>query len=333
MNRVGTLLEMGAELCEKQNHAEGIALLEEAARLDPRNALVQYELGFCYAGGCGPHARLNPQLAIEHLRVALRESETCSSPLLRARILSAMGNAYMAATGMPPTTRLLSAIDCCHESAALYHRHGKPEDRAREQFNEANAWCELPEDAFAEKWERAIVLYREALAVRTRHDHPERYAATMHNLGTAYRELKSGNRARNVARAIGCYRAALRVRTAAAAPLKNAGLHNNLGNAYVTLAQIDREHAAKHARRALRHFDLALHFYSRTEHPCDYALTQFNRGHAWLLALSENAEAALRQAAVCFRQAQECFALCGRTAYSEAARQRLEQLQPILSAH
>lgn len=333
MNRVSTLLEMGAELCEKQKCAEGMQVLEKASRIDPENALVHYELGFCYAGGCGMHSHFNPELAIEHLRLAQQESGISSSPLLRARILSALGNAYIASTGIPPTTRLLSAIDCCRQAAALYHKQYKPEDRAREQFNEANAWCELPEDAFAEKWERAIVLYRQALTVRTRRNYPERFAATMHNLGAAYRELKSGNRARNIAKAIGCYHHALRVRTAAAAPMKNAGLHNNLGNAYVTLAEIDKENAPRHVRRAIRHFDRALRFYSRTEHPCDYALTQFNRGHAFLLALSKDAEADLLQAAASFREAGECFAACGRTEYSEIARQRLEQIQPILSAH
>ncbi len=330
MGELRTLLEKAAELCERQRHEDAIRVLEEAARLNPLSALVHYELGYCYAGGCGVHSLYDPEAALGHLHMALRQSEASSSPLLRARILSALGNAYMASSSLPAATRLLSAIDCCRQAAALYHEHHRMDEWAREQFNQGNAWCELPEDRFPEKWERAVALYEQALRIRTRERHPGRHAATLQNLGTAYRELRSGNRARNIRKAIHCYHEALRVRTTTAAPLKNAGLHNNLGNAYLTLAMADNENVLRHGRRALRHFDRALRFYSRNEHPCDYAITQFNRGQAYLLLALNDSQLDLKRATFSLGEAEACFVLCGRHAYSEMARKRLEQVQRYL---
>lgn len=328
MENASALLERGAELCERQRCAEAVGLLETAANLDPENPLVHFELGFCYSGGCGMRSLPEPVRAIEHLSTALRRSESSASSLLQARILSTLGTAYLSAASLPTSARMLSAIDCCRRAAALYRKKFKDDDCAREQFNQANAWCELPEDEFPEKWEQAVALYLQALTVRTRRRHPERFAATMHNLGTAYRELKSGDRARNVAKAIDCYHQALRARAPHADPLKVAGLHNNLGNAFVTLAEVDQANAAKHALRALRHFERALRVYSRAAHPCDYAVAQFNRGHACLLALAAGAFADIERATACFREAEECFALCGREELRQIARKRLEELRP-----
>lgn len=332
MNNAAALLERGAELCERKRCAEAVDLLETAASLEPQNPLIHYELGFCYSGGCGMRPLPQPELAVDHLRAALRQAETSTSSLLRARILRALGNAYRSAFNLPATTRLLSAIDCSRRAATLYRKRYEDEASAREQFNEANAWCDLPEEEFPKKWEQAVALYQEALEVRTRRRDPERFAATIHNLGTAYRELKSGDRSHNIAKAIACYHEALRARAAEAnaAPLKLAGLQNNLGNAYVTLAEIDQPRAAKHALRALRHFDRALRVYTRSGHPCDYGATQFNRGHAFLLALASGAEVALEKAAICFREAEECFALCGRDDLQKIARKRFDQLRPLM---
>ncbi len=330
MNNAGALLERGVEMCARHRCAEAVDLLETAAGLDPQNPLVHFELGFCYSGGCGMRPLPEPERAIEHLGAALQQSEDSASPLLRARILSALGNAYRSATHLPATTRLLSAIDCCRRAAALYRKQFKEEDRTREMFNEANAWCDLPEDEFPGKWERAVALYEQALAYRTRRRNPERFAATMHNLGTAYRELKSGDRVRNIAKAVACYHDALRARTPCDDSLKLAALQNNLGNAFVSLAEMDGPRAAKHALRALCHFDRALRAYTRSAHPCNYAVAQFNRGHAFLLALAAGAEVDLEQAAICFHEAEECFALCGREEYRKIARQRFDQLRPLL---
>ena len=48
------------------------------------------------------------------------------------------------------------AINCHHQAAALYRELGMPEDWAREQFNQGNAWCDLPEEGHSEKWEQVL---------------------------------------------------------------------------------------------------------------------------------------------------------------------------------
>ena len=55
------------------------------------------------------------------------------------------------------------------------------DDWAREEFNQANIWCDLPEGNFPEKWPEAIHHYENALRVRTKPADPKRYAATMMN--------------------------------------------------------------------------------------------------------------------------------------------------------
>ena len=126
-----------------------------------------------------------------------------------------MGNIFPSASGLSEQTRLEAPINCHSQAASLYRELGLPEDWAREQFNQGNAWCELPEEGHSEKWEQAIALYEGALEVRTREKAAELYAATMQNLGTAYRELRSGERGRNVRKAIHCYHEALHIRRAA----------------------------------------------------------------------------------------------------------------------
>lgn len=310
MSELSTLVDRAAGLCQRRQCEEAIAVLEEAAHLDPTNPSLHYELGFCYSGGCCQHSLSDPDIALLHLRSACSQASASADPLLAARILDAMGNVYPSVSELSHQARLEAAINCHHQAAALYRELGMPEDWAREQFNQGNAWCELPEQEHSEKWEQAIVLYEEALQVRTREKVPELYAATMQNLGTAYRELRSGERGRNVRKAIHCYHEALHIRRAASRWLKVAALHHNLGNAFLTLAEIEKEHEAHHAGSALRHFDHALHFYSRSDHPCDYAKTQLSRGQAYSLLAKQGSEAYLQSAAFSLSEAQECFSSC-----------------------
>ncbi len=326
----GSLLDESMEDRERDNYEDVIAALEEAARLDPTDPAVHYELGLCYGGACGKHSLYNPELALKHLRAALKQNDALAAPVLQARILSALGNAYIAASPRHSASRLLAAIKCHRRAGAIYLQHHMMEDWAREQFNEANDWCELPGEDYPEKWNEAVALYKKSLQVRTKQNDPEHYAATMQNLGTAYRELPSGDRASNARKAITCYHEALRVRTSAQAPLKYAALQNNLGNAYLTLAETENENGARRALRSLRHFDRALRFVNPEKHPCDYAGTQFNRGQAYLLLASRGSVADLGSAASCFAEAEAHFALCGQHEYSEMAKKRLEQMRLLV---
>jgi hypothetical protein len=63
--------------------------------------------------------------------------------------------------------------------------------------------------------------------------------------------------------------------------------------------------------------------------PGDYAVTQFNRGSAFLrLALEEhNPQSSLRSAEMCFKEAEELFTQCGQAERAREARERAESVR------
>jgi hypothetical protein len=105
-------------------------------------------------------------------------------------------------------------------------------------------------------------------------------------------------------------------------PEKSAVVHNNLANAYLTLPS-EGECRNRIIRRALRHFDRALQILTRTAHPDDYALTQFNRGQAFVELGESGSDVAHDQAAACFQEAKQCFELCGETRRAAQAQEFL----------
>jgi tetratricopeptide (TPR) repeat protein len=264
------------------------------------------------------HPFSQPDLAREHLLQALRVEENLE---LQASILGALGYVFARSAGLSKQARLQSAIECHEKAAELYWSLGQLDSWAREYYNLGNTWCDLPESANPDKWREAIECYENALVVRTRDKNPRRYAATLQNLGTAYRELPTGEKGANVRKAIDCYRIAVRIYTAAAFPLRNAALHNNLGNAYLSLPETDGRKAHRNALRALRHFERALRVWTRTEHRRNYAIARYNSGTAMMqLAVSDSSpETCQREAAACFRDAAECWVLCGQTELAATA--------------
>jgi tetratricopeptide (TPR) repeat protein len=201
----------------------------------------------------------------------------------------------------------------------MYRTHGSILEAARVDHNLGSTLCELPEAAFPGKWKSAVRHFERASEVRTKRCHPTLFASTMTNLGTAYRELPEGDRASNVRKAICCYSAAHHVYGPTLYPFQNANLHNNLGNAYLTLSTLNDMDAVHNTRRAVRHFELALRVRNRHERPCDYAVTQLNLGQAFLRWTTLEPLRFLDEAAACFKEASECFRLCGMQDQAEAA--------------
>jgi tetratricopeptide (TPR) repeat protein len=305
-----------------------------AVQGEPHNYAIEYQLGLCYGGGCREHSLTSPEIALIHLGLALARVSYSGQPKDRAYILGAMGNTYLAAEQVPRRARLQLAIECYEEAAAVFHGLGDVESWAREEYNLGNAYCDLPDKACPDKWERAVLHYERALQVRTRERDPLRHAATLENLGTAYRELPTGDKTTNVRKAIQCFREALHVYTPAGFPEKNAAVHNNLGNAYVSMPSSDPAFTRRNLRRALRHFDRALSVRTRANHPCDYAVTQFNRGSTFLrLAVEEQEQKPeLRVAEKCFVEAEECFTICGQTELARQAQERAGMVRSCLRA-
>ena len=324
---LSSLLDRAAASCTDHRCEEAVDLLEEAVRLQPANYELHYRLGICHSGGCRRNSLTNPDLAIEYLRHALSLTASSKDSLFCAGILDALGNAYVYSRQLPKKARLEAALDCHRTASALYKSRDQLDDWAREEYNQGNAWCELPEEEYPDKWQQAIMHYEQALQVRTRDKNPLRYAATLQNLGTAYRQLETGDRIANVLKAADCCRRALQVYDLSAFPVQHAALSNNLGNAYLSLAMADEKIRCQCAHHALEHLDCALRVRTRAEYPDDYAVTQYNRGQAFLLLATEDPQDGFVKAVACFQEAHDCFLLCGHARSAKSARQQVQRVR------
>jgi tetratricopeptide (TPR) repeat protein len=275
----------------------------------------------------------NPDLAVEYLRHALSLTACSKDPLICAGILDALGNAYAYSRQLPKKVRLEAALECHRTASELYFSRNQLDDWAREEYNQGNAWCELPEEEHPDKWQQAVMHYEQALRVRTREKDPLRYAATMQNLGTAYRQLDSGDKVANICKAADCYRRALAVYGHSVFPVQYAALHNNFGNAYLSLAVTDERIRRRCAQRALKHLDRALQVRTRAEYPVDFAVTQYNRGQAFLLLIENGHQEGYVKAVGCFQEAHDCFLLCGHAKSAKAARQQVQRVRQLAADH
>jgi tetratricopeptide (TPR) repeat protein len=317
------LLAAAERACGKRQCEQAIRLMEEAIRLSPDEAQMHYQLGFCRSGGCRRHSLIDSDLALRYLQHALSLVEVSGEALLRARILGALGN--IQGQRLSDTGGLRQAIACHQEAAEIYSSSGLADDWAREEFNQANLWCDLPEAEVPEKWAEAIEHYENALRVRTRTSDPQHYAATVMNLATALRRLRSGDKTANVLRAIRCYRAALRVYTLETFPRQFAESHNNLGNACLSCPARDKASRMRHARYALRHFERALAVWTAENDPYHHSLVQLNRGGAYLQLSASPRN--IEKAVDCLTDAQACALSCGRVDMARMARAQLEKMQ------
>lgn len=320
MARDDTRSVLVASHCRAGRCAEAISALEELLREEPANPKLHHQLGICHAGACRPHELASVPVSIAYFERALSLIGTGGPPAFRARCLDSLGNAWLE-DGRPA-----DAIPFLSEAAELYRALGLADDWAREQFNLASAFCDVPAADAPAKWQHAVEHYYQALTVRTREHDPMRYAATLQNLGTAWRERPDGDRESNMRVAIRCYSGALRVYRRTGFPAQHAALHNNLGNAYLCLPG-SAESARRNVRRALRHFARALEGRERRRRPLEYAATQFNRGQAFALQAELESGAGLSEAVGCFREAEECFRIGGDVKHAAAAHAALARIQ------
>ena len=321
--RLQSLCEEAERKCEQHQCEDAIGLIEGAVRVQSANAQLYYQLGFCHCGGCRRHSLTDPGMADGYLRRALSLVGTSAESLLCARVLDTLGNTLVESRNGPPTDRLREAVTCHREAAKIYQNRGLWEDWAREEFNQANTWCNLPASEFPDKWAQAIEHYENALRVRTGAKDLQRIAATVMNLGTALRELPSADRAANVLKAIRCYRQAQRAYSLNASPAQYANLCNNLGNACLSYPARDEPAGKRHARHAIRHFERALGVWSSEENEGQYALVQYNRSCAYLrLADPED----LARAIACLSEACEHSLPCGRPEIAVLARAQLKKI-------
>ncbi len=324
MSSLTALINNASTQCSQQECEAAIRALEGAAQLAPEDWWVQYQLGFCLAGGCRRHSLTDSDVALYHLQKALSLSPEQLKGRERASLLAAVGNTYLASRQLPLKARVTAAVECLEKAAAIYESEGHFNEWAREQYNLGNAWCEFPQDSFPDKWQHAIQHYTAALRVWTRDHDARRHAKTLQNLGTAYRELTTGDRRRNVSQALSCYRQVLLIYQKES-PRENASVHNNIGTALLSLPATDPRRSGRYAQMALRHFERALRLLDKEAFPKIYAITQFNCGQA-LLRLAVNGPNPwlhLWRARLLFIEARNWFVLDGEEALAESARERL----------
>jgi len=320
---VQPLLEEAERKCGKQQCEDAIGLLEEAVRIRSGNAQIYYQLGFCHSGGCRRHSLTDPDMAAGYLRRALSLAGTSAESLLRARILDTLGNTLVESRKGPQTGRLRGVVACHREAAEIYQNRDLLEDWAREEFNQANTWCDLPASEFPDKWAQAIEHCENGLRVRTRAEDSQRFAATVMNFGTALRQLPSVDRAANVLKTVRCYHQARRVYCLDASPAQHADLCNNLGNACLSYPARDEPTGKRHAREAIRHFDRALQVWGPEENECQCALVQYNRGCAYLRLVTPEDFA---RAIACLSEAYEPSLSCKRPETAALARAQLRKI-------
>ncbi|MGP8246205.1 MAG: hypothetical protein ACLQVN_17015 [Bryobacteraceae bacterium] len=326
MKRDDARLSLVASHCHDGECVEAISVLEELVRDQPANPEMHHQLGVCYSGACRSHALVSIPISLSYLQRAATSMGSGGPPLIRAKYLDSLGNAYLR------HRRPETAIVYLKEAAELYATSGLADEWAREQYNLGNAFCDLSESDGPRGWQFAVEHYRQALTVRTKERDPVRYAATVQNLGTAYRELPDGDRASNVRTAVGYYGSAMRVYRNHSFPAQHAALHNNLGNAYLCLPG-STEATRRNIRRALLHFEHALEIRQRARCPCDYAATQFNRGQAYARQAELDPGAGFDEALSCFREAEECFLACRDSEHAAAARAELARLENLIREH
>ncbi|MFZ0913100.1 MAG: hypothetical protein WBQ76_04665 [Candidatus Korobacteraceae bacterium] len=301
-----------------------ILKLQQVAEQNPQNWRLRYQLGICYSGRCQKHPLVSPDLALEELGLACKALHGPQEPRIRAAILSLLGLLYPHSLRLPTKARLLRAVECDEEAAAIYFKSEMFQEWARIQYNLGNTWCEFPDDQFPDKWENAIAHYEQALLFRTRQADPACFAATMENLGTAYRQRIAGDRTANVHNAMQCYRRALRLSPVATVPARWAALHNNLGNACLSLPCPDLSLRDSHARHALRHFDLALRVRTLERSLFDYAVTKLNRAQACFRLGVCGSPDWLAEAVQCLCDARAAFLRTGAATEASMAEKGLD---------
>jgi tetratricopeptide (TPR) repeat protein len=332
MSDLKALIDDAATQCSQQECEAAIRALEGAAQLAPEDWWIQYQLGFCLAGGCHRHSLADPDVALYHLQKALSLSPG-SAVEGTASVLAALGNTYLASHQLPLKARVTAAVECQEKAAAIFESEGDLDKWAREEYNLGNAWCEFPEDSFPDKWQHAIEHYTAALQVWTRDQDPKRHAKVLQNLGTAYRELPIGDRQQNIRQAMICYREALRVYKCQEFPRENSSVHNNIGTALLSLLAADPRRSIRRAQMALRHFERSLKVLPREEAPDVYAIAQFNCGQALLrlAASGQNPGLHLWRAHLLFSEARNWFLLDGQDALAESATDRLQTVDVLFS--
>ena len=312
--------------CHEHNCERAISSLELAVRRQPANPDLHHRLGICYSGLCRHHSLVSPEIAAAELEQTVSLLRRCGKPALLGASLDALGTVYRVPRKGVSSDRFQLSITRSQQAAEIYQKHGLLPEWARVEYNLGTAWCEASPAEFPGKWLNAILHFENALKVWTVKSYPEEHALTLMNLGTVYREASGAAGFDYILKSLCCFRRAHRVFQPQDYLLQHADLHHNMGNTFLSFPSGDRPRAVRHIRRALRNFRLALTVRNREERPCAYAITQYSRGQAYARWTMLEPLRFLSEAEECFREAQECFQLCGEEGRADEAASRRMKL-------
>ena len=72
---------------------------------------------------------------------------------------------------------------------------------------------------------------------------------------------------------------------------------------------------------------------TRAQYPADYAITQYNRGQAFLLQSNSDPQACFVNAVACFQEAHDCFLLSGHAVSAKSARQQVQRVRRMAASN
>jgi tetratricopeptide (TPR) repeat protein len=261
-------------------------------------------LALAHAAGDEPRTAALAQLA--------EASQRCpadTNPLLAARLLTSLGDAYQSIQGDQPALR--EALACYQRASALFAAGGTDEDLAAVKLSEGSVWQGLAGDIRGNHL-KAIDCYHYALRTFTLEEHPAEYALLHNNLATAYVKLPLAHE-RDMMRqalAVQSMQEALKVYTIESYPREYAMVQNNLGNALQYLPSGDR---IEKLDRAIEAYHEALRVRSRQRAPVEFATTMSNLANAYANLPAEERRQMLGLAERCYGEALEVFEAAGHT--------------------
>ena len=332
--QAGLVCWVRAQALERQGRLAEAEAQADAALAAIEPVLAPVVAALIQAGVAGLHlsraqSAEQRQSAIEQLAEAARRCPADTAPLLAARLLASLGDAYQSLGDDQGALR--EALACYQRAAELFRATGTSEDLAAVQMSEGSVWQGLDGDTRANSL-KAIDCYHQSLRVFTLATHPAEYALIHSNLATAYLKMPM-NGERDIMRqalAVQSMQEALKVYTIEEHPREYAMVQNNLGNVLQYLPSGDR---VEKLDRAIEAYHEALRVRTRQRLPVEYAVTMSNLANAYANVPAEERRQMLSLAERCYGEALEVFQAFQRAEQAQTVEQALALVRRDLERH
>ncbi|MGY2876095.1 tetratricopeptide (TPR) repeat protein [Marmoricola sp. URHA0025 HA25] len=246
-----------SELLSHGDAAGAIALLHDAAESVAQSAAPLSAMLLGNAGTIGHEFALDPDQALDDLRLACLGLVETDLVLARAELHLRLGLAIhaAAAAGRRP---LKDAVHEYYNALQLVDEESAPYTWASAHLNLGAAYLTMPMIEATDQLRSGIAMQslRAALGVFTRDEHPAEWASATLNLANALVYTPSTHQGDNIVEAVERYEEVLETRSRDTDPLGRARILANLGNALAHLGIF--EHAKSRLYEARYLFEEAL---------------------------------------------------------------------------